>query len=76
MKTVEISIPKVALIAGTRGMLGTGIGLLLADRLPGPRRRAVGWSLLTIGVLSTIPLALSLFRKNGEPGLEAEPVVD
>ncbi|BAL27339.1 hypothetical protein AZKH_p0456 (plasmid) [Azoarcus sp. KH32C] len=45
MKT-ELDLPTLGLIAGTRGMLGAGIGLLLADRLSAEQRRAVGWTLL------------------------------
>jgi uncharacterized membrane protein YfcA len=48
------------LIAGTRGMLGAGIGLLLADRLPEAQRKAVGWTLLLVGAVTTVPLALEV----------------
>jgi hypothetical protein len=44
-------------------MLGFGAGLLLAQRIPKPRRRPLGWTLLGIGVLSTIPLAILALRK-------------
>jgi hypothetical protein len=33
MKKAELTLPEIALIAGTRGMLGAGAALLLADRL-------------------------------------------
>jgi hypothetical protein len=56
MKNVDLTIPQLAMIAGTRGLLGSGIALLLADRIPQPRRRAIGWTLFAIGALSTIPL--------------------
>jgi hypothetical protein len=56
MKNVDLTIPQLAIIAGTRGLLGSGIALLLAERIPQPRRRAIGWTLLAIGALSTIPL--------------------
>jgi len=61
MKETEVTLPELALIAGTRGMLGAGIGLLLADRLPEPQRKAVGWTLLLVGALTTIPLAFEVF---------------
>ena len=48
------------LVAVTRGMLGAGIGLLLADRL-GDKKQRIGRALLAIGVLSTIPLAMHIF---------------
>jgi hypothetical protein len=33
MIKAELTLPEIGLIAGTRGMLGAGIALLLADRL-------------------------------------------
>ena len=47
-------------VAGTRGALGAGLGLLLADRLSAEQRRAVGWTLFLVGALSTIPLAFEV----------------
>ena len=64
MRDTRISLPELALIAGTRALLGAGIGLLLADRLPEDRRRAVGWTLLLVGAASTIPLAVDVLRKS------------
>jgi hypothetical protein len=63
MKTVELTLPELALIAGTRGLLGAGIALLLADKLGSDQRKAVGWTLFSVGALSTIPLALEVFGK-------------
>jgi len=57
MKPKLVSVPQLGMIAGTRVALGAGIGLLLAERLNDDQRRAVGWTLLAVGVLSTIPLA-------------------
>jgi len=56
MKSVDLTIPQLAMIAGTRGLLGSGLGLLLADRIPESRRKAIGWTLFALGALSTIPL--------------------
>jgi len=50
------------MIAGTRVALGAGIGLLLAERA-GAKRRGAGWALLAVGALTTIPIAVNLFRK-------------
>ena len=61
----SISLPTLMLVAATRGMLGAGIGLLLAERL-GPRRVRIGRTLLAIGALSTIPLARHIFHKGPE----------
>jgi hypothetical protein len=68
MKETQVTLPELALIAGTRVALGAGLGLLLADRLPDGQRRAVGWALLLFGALSTIPLA---FEVLGRPGPSA-----
>jgi hypothetical protein len=64
--TEERTIPlwELALIAATRGAIGFGAGLLLADRLKRDRRKAVGWSLFLAGLASTIPIAWHVFGKN------------
>lgn len=33
MLTTELPFPELALLAGTRGLLGAGLGLLLAERV-------------------------------------------
>jgi hypothetical protein len=63
MKERRITLPELGLIAATRGMLGAGLGLLLADRLNDSQRRAVGWTLVLVGALTTIPLALEVLTK-------------
>jgi hypothetical protein len=60
MRETRITLPELALVAGTRAAAGAGLGLLLADRLSAEQRRAVGWTLLLIGALSTIPLAFEI----------------
>jgi hypothetical protein len=63
----NLSLPILALIAGTRAMGGAGIGFLLADRLRPDQRRAVGWTLLGVGVLTTIPLLANVLLDDSEP---------
>ncbi|KLN57282.1 hypothetical protein [Variovorax paradoxus] len=63
MFTTEIHLPELALLAGTRGALGAGVGLLLSDRLSKEQRRNIGWTLVAVGVLTTIPLAAMLFGR-------------
>jgi Na+(H+)/acetate symporter ActP len=41
--------------------------LLIADRLPRDARKAIGWTLLAIGVLTTVPIALALFARRAAP---------
>jgi uncharacterized membrane protein YfcA len=67
MRETQVTVPELALIAGTRAALGAGLGLLLADRLPQAQRRAVGWTLLLVGALSTIPLAFEVFGRRAAP---------
>jgi len=61
LRNTTVSLPELALIAGTRAILGIGIGLLLADRLNSDQRKAVGWTMFSIGAISTIPLAFEVF---------------
>ncbi len=64
MKEKNVTIPDLALIAGTRIALGVGIGLLLSDKLNGDNRKGAGWALLAVGVLTTIPLVMNVLGKN------------
>jgi len=63
MKEISLSVPKLAAIAGTRAALGAGIGLLLSDHLDSQQRRSLGWMLVILGVISTVPLAAGVFGK-------------
>jgi hypothetical protein len=60
MRKIPITMPELALIAGTRAALGLGLGLLLAELFPQSQRRAVGWTLLIVGAVTTIPLAFEV----------------
>jgi hypothetical protein len=63
MKKSELTLPEIGLIAGTRAMGGAGIALLLADKLNKDQRKTLGWTLLLIGAISTIPLAIDVLSK-------------
>ena len=63
MKTVRLTLPEIALLAGTRAALGAGVGLVLGEKLNPEQRQAVGWTLLAVGLLTTIPLAFEVFGK-------------
>jgi len=56
-------MPEIALIAGTRVILGAGAGLLIADMLKPEKAKKLGWTMFLIGAISTIPLALDVFCK-------------
>jgi hypothetical protein len=63
MKEVQVTLPELALLVGTRAALGAGFGLLLADRMPASQRKAVGWTLLLVGAVTTVPLAFEVLGK-------------
>jgi hypothetical protein len=62
MRERHVTLPEIAIIAVTRGMLGLGAGLLLSDKMARDRRKSVGIALLTIGAVSTIPIAMRVLR--------------
>lgn len=66
MKERTLSLPELALVAGTRGILGAGIGLLAAGRITDERRLLIGRVLFAIGAISTIPIALRIFRQEAD----------
>ncbi len=61
-RKLRLSRPNLAFIVGTRAVLGSGIGLLVASRIPPRVRRAVGLGLLAVGVITTVPMIRSLMR--------------
>jgi hypothetical protein len=61
MRELKMSVPELFMIAATRGLLGVGVGLLVASKLDASRRTAVGTTLAIVGALATIPLALEVF---------------
>ena len=60
-----LTVPEIVLIAATRGAMGFGAGLLLADKFRRAKRKTLGWSLFLSGLASTIPIAMHVFRKKG-----------
>jgi hypothetical protein len=63
MKTYDVALPELFFVAATRGIAGVGIGLLLADQLKPASRRPIGWALLGIGALTTVPIAATLLSR-------------
>jgi hypothetical protein len=45
-------------------LLGAGIALLLSEKVSSEHRRAIGWTLVAVGALTTIPLALQLLGED------------
>ena len=66
----SLTVPEIGLIAMTRGVLGVGIGLILADRLNADQRKSVGYALLAVGALTTIPIVANVLGKK-QPELRA-----
>jgi hypothetical protein len=64
MRETRLTVPELALIAGTRAAAGAGLGLLLADRLAPAQRRAVGWTLLLVGAITTLPIAFEVLGRS------------
>jgi len=58
-----VTIPEVMWIAGTRVALGIGLGLLISDWLNEDQRKAAGWALIGVGVMTTIPIVRGLLAK-------------
>ena len=69
MQSLELNLPTLGFVVATRAMIGAGLGLLLAPRIPEDRRRIAGMILLGIGAASTIPAILAIRR-----GMEADPL--
>jgi hypothetical protein len=65
-----VALWELGLIAATRGAIGFGAGLLVADRLKKEKRQVVGWALFLTGLASTIPIALHVF--GGKPATATE----
>jgi hypothetical protein len=61
MKEKKLTVPEIGLIAMTRVILGVGIGLLVSRKLNQEQRKGIGWTLLAVGALSTIPIAANVF---------------
>jgi hypothetical protein len=66
MKLTKLPIPELAMISATRAMLGAGIAFLVSSTLTKSTRRTLGGALLGVGVLSTIPFAIDMFRRRSE----------
>lgn len=61
MRKVNLTLPEFGFVVATRAALGAGIGLLAAGNLSRGRRRTVGWTLIALGALTTIPAAMAVF---------------
>jgi hypothetical protein len=62
MNQLVLSLPTFGFVVGTRAALGVGIGLLLSGTMTESQRRALGVTLVAIGVATTIPAAMAVFH--------------
>ena len=63
MKETRLSMPELALIAGTRAALGAGVALLFGDLLTKEQKKAVGVTLFLVGAVTTVPLLAEVIGK-------------
>jgi hypothetical protein len=71
-----LSPPLLGFVVGTRVALAFGLGLLLADRIPASRRRAVGLMLVALGAATTIPAAMSVLGSRVPSGSGRSPEIE
>ena len=74
MRDLRVSIPELAFIGGTRGILGAGIGLLLAGQFSQRTRKKIGIAMLVLGALTTIPVLIGVRRRVGANGQVKRPM--
>jgi hypothetical protein len=60
MKRITLKLPAFGLIVATRAALAFGAGLLVANRMPAERRRAIGVALVALGAATTIPAVFAV----------------
>lgn len=65
MRERSLTIPEIALIAGTRVALGIGLGLLMSEKMNRDTRKGAGWALVAVGAVSTIPIVAGVLSKTG-----------
>jgi hypothetical protein len=66
----SVTVPEIALIAATRGAIGFGAGLLLANKFKREQRKMLGWTLFVSGLASTIPIAMRIFGRKQANSLD------
>jgi len=55
MRELTLRMPMFGFIVGTRAAMAFGIGLLVSQRIPERRRKAIGMALVAMGALTTVP---------------------
>jgi len=75
MKNLVLTLPAFGFIVSTRAALAFGIGLLVSPKIPEPRRRAIGSTLVAIGAATTIPAVMTVLRNRFTRGQRVEGTV-
>ena len=70
MKRFDVSVPELAFVGATRAMAGAGVGLLVGACLAPETRRRLGWTLLALGVMTTVPIAMQVVARARRAGTE------
>jgi hypothetical protein len=63
MRETRLTLPEIGLIASTRVALGAGLGFLLSERFSKDQRKAAGWALFGVGLVTTIPIVAGILGK-------------
>ncbi len=63
MAQKTLTIPDIGFIALTRVALGVGIGVLISGGFDRDLRKAVGWALVGVGGVTTIPILMRVLGK-------------
>jgi hypothetical protein len=70
MTNLVLNFPTFGFVVATRALLGVGIDLLLAEKIPADRRRALGMTLVGIGAATTVPALVAVARSRRRSALE------
>jgi len=64
MKELVLNPPLLMFVVGTRAAMAFGVGLLASEKIPEHVRRRLGFSLLALGIATTIPAAMKVFGRS------------
>jgi hypothetical protein len=63
MREIPLTLPEIGMINSTRFIIGAGVGLLLAGKLDDDARKTEGVTLVAVGTLVSIPVAVAFLGK-------------
>jgi len=74
MTNFILSPPLLGFVVASRAALAFGVGLLVANRIPEPRRRKIALTLIGLGAATTIPAARLVFSSRKQERLVESPL--